>query len=84
MTPFVRGVVEVIVKRGAIVKDSALVTVCGVGLVESVAVTLIVKAPLAPGVPEMTPEALTLNPVGKPLAVHVMGELPPVAFTVAL
>jgi hypothetical protein len=54
-------------------------------VVESVAVTFTVKVPLALGVPEIFPEdALMLNPPGRPLAVQVTGEFPPVADTVWL
>ena len=50
---------------------------------ESVRVTATVKGPLTVGVPESTPvPALSVMPVGKPVAVQVYGVMPPVAVSV--
>lgn len=46
----------------------------------SVAVSFAVYVPAVLGVPLMTPvEALTLRPVGRPVAVHTYGFVPPAA-----
>src|SRR5215471_4971419 len=49
----------------------------------SLAVTMAMNVPDAVGVPLMVPSLLMASPVGRPLAVHSYGGLPPVALTLA-
>src|SRR5690242_17978089 len=54
-----------------------------VGLVESVTVTCTGKDPAAVGMPEITPAAAaSVSPLGKPVALHVYGVVPPAAVRV--
>ena len=68
-----------------IVIDRLFVAVRCVGFVESVTVMFTVLVAAAVAVPLMTPvDASMLSPVGRPVADHVYGVVPPVALTVAL
>lgn len=55
-----------------------------VGLVLSVAVTVMDVEPVALGVPEIAPEDDSVKPAGSVVDVQVYGELPPVAANCAL
>ena len=58
------NVVVPIEKAGVMERVSSWVAVCGVGAVLSVALTVKVELPLARGVPEIVPAALSESPVG--------------------
>jgi hypothetical protein len=63
--------------------ERVAVAVRWVGFVESVAVITAELVPAGPiGVPVIWPAALIASPAGKPVAVKVMGGVPPVAATV--
>jgi hypothetical protein len=72
------------VTGATMVIDRFAVAVKCVGLVESVAVIAAVTVPGVAGIPVIWPVALMLNPVGRPVAVKVIGFVPPIALTVAL
>ena len=55
------------------------VAVCGVGLAESVTVTLNVVVPGTVGVPVRMPPVDRVSPLGRPLAVQEYGVVPPTA-----
>jgi hypothetical protein len=75
----------VIVRAFITVSVSRLVTLCGVGLVASLTVTLTVKVPAAPGVPVMAPElALMVSAEGRPVADQLKGVFPPEVARVVL
>jgi hypothetical protein len=67
----------VIVNAAAMVNESCLVAVWGVGMAESVAVTVTVKGPLTVGVPEIVPFELMVRPDGRLVAIQLMGAVPP-------
>src|SRR6266478_2739539 len=65
--------------------DRFAVAVRCVGLVESVAVIAATLVPGVVGLPVIAPvDALIPNPAGRPVAVQVIGFVPPVAVTVTL
>jgi hypothetical protein len=76
----------VVMLTGAtMVIDRFAVAVKCVGLVESVAVIDAVVVPAVVGFPVIAPvDALIPNPAGRPVAVQVIGGVPPVAATVPL
>lgn len=75
----------VIVSCPVMVSDRLLVAVRCVGLVESVTVMTTVPELAPDGVPLMTPlDASMPRPLGRPVADHVYGVVPPVALRVAL
>jgi hypothetical protein len=76
--PLVNDVV-VTDKTPAMFKVSGLETLAAVGVVESVTVTVTAYVPPVFGVPVMVPPVDIDNVDGRPLAVQVSGELPPVA-----
>jgi hypothetical protein len=83
--PFGR-VVVVIVKPLVTVMERTAVAVCGIGL-ESFACTVKLVVPGAVGVPEMTPAALIIKPLGNELPLASENEydgVPPVATTLTL
>jgi hypothetical protein len=55
--------------------------VCGVGVLESVTVTVKAAVPAAVGVPEIVPELLGVSPAGSApaVSVQVKGVTPPIA-----
>ena len=67
---------------GAVVMDSEVLALWGVGVVESVAVTIKDEVPADVGLPEITPvPALRVSPPGRlPLEIdHEYGSVPPAA-----
>ena len=58
--------------------------VIGVGLVESVTVTVIEEVPSASGLPLIVPDVDMERPGGNPVADQVYGVVPPLAATVVL
>jgi hypothetical protein len=52
-----------------------------VPVLESVAVTVTLNVPPAVGLPDSTPALVSVRPAGRPVAVNVYGEVPPLAAT---
>jgi hypothetical protein len=78
------GDVVVICSTPAIVSEKGPEAVC-CGVLESFTVMVALVVPAADGVPPITPvEGLIDKPVGRPVADHVKGVVPPTAVTVAL
>lgn len=72
-------------RPAAMFKTKVLDALCGVGVDESVTITVTLLVPAAVGVPVICPvPAFIVNPAGKPVACHVYGVVPPAATTPAL
>ena len=85
VAPEVSDVVVIVSGPEAIFNVRVTVAVCGVGVVESVALMITLPLLAAVGVPVIAPvPALIERPAGRPVADQVYGAIPPVAAMVML